>query len=163
MKSKKADSKILSIWWFVVLLIILAGIVGGAAIFSSSKIDIRVLEADILSERIIDCITNYGYIDENFFNDNFNLFKSCGISEEIINKSGSYYLNISIYNSNYESVFEKYYGNNAFVQECKVGAAMIEAKDFPRCIEKSVNLLNSNGQVLKLNIISGSNSEYRLE
>jgi len=160
---KKADSKLLSVWWFVVLIVILVGIVGGTLLFYSSKIDMRLLEGEILSSRIMDCIVDNGYISEDFLENKLDIFNNCGISQDIINKSSNYYLNIAVYDFNSNLIIEKSYGNRAFVQECKVGAAMVKAKNFPKCIQKSTNVLNSEGELLKLNITAGSNSEYKLE
>jgi len=161
--NKKADSKLLSVWWFVVLLVILVGIVGGTFMFYSSKIDMRLLEGDVLSSRIMGCIIDRGYISQNFIDDKFDIFKTCNISQSIIDKSGNFYLNISVYDLNSKLIIEKSYGNRAFVQECAVGAAMTEAKNFPKCTQKSTNVLNLKGELLKLNILAGSNSEYKLD
>jgi hypothetical protein len=157
---RQADSKLLSIWWFAVLVIILVGIVGGTLMFYSSKIDMRSLEGEILSSRVIDCIAEGGYVSDDYLKNNFDVFKTCGLSEGIINRSGDYYLNISVYDSNLNLIVDNDYGNRAFVQECNIGAVMIEAKNYPKCTQKEIFALNLKGETLKIKVFVGSNSEY---
>jgi len=162
-RSKKADSKLLSIWWFFILIVVVGGVVIAVAMFNSTKIDIRSIETEILSERVTDCILNFGKINTNFFDKDFDIFEECGISKKAVNSSGNFYLNISVKNLVNNKVDEKVYGNQAFVEECLVQQTVSEAKNFPRCNVKSIDVLGFNGELSKLNILTGSNSEYRLK
>ena len=162
-KTKKAGTKLLSVWWFLVLVIIAIGIVAGTSIFITKKIDTRAVEADILVSRAIICLVNQGIIREDFLKENFNIFQKCALSEKIIDKSSNYFLNISLFDATSNKLVNVplVYGNHAFEKECKVPASGVVAPNFPRCSEKSLDVIDSSGNKFKLNIIAGSNYEYR--
>jgi hypothetical protein len=63
---KKGADKILSIYWFTIMLITAIGIFAMIYLFYSAPYDVRVAEADILSDKIADCISRYGKINQNF-------------------------------------------------------------------------------------------------
>jgi hypothetical protein len=162
-KNKQADSKILSIWWFAVLAAIGVGVVIATLVFFSGKVDVRLLEADVLSARIINCVVTNGVVLEEFIQGNFDIFEKCGINKEIIDSS-NYYLKISLFDENKKALGKNLvFGNNAFEEECKVGASMITATNFARCTENEAIFVNSNNKNITLNIVAGSNYEYRLK
>ena len=159
---KKAELNLLSIWWFAILVVIAVGIVSSTLIFYSNKADVRLSEADILATKIIDCVSSDAFINERFLSKNFDVFKECSINQSIVNNSGNYYLKISL-KKNDNLIQESKYGNSAFEIDCKIGASMIEAKNYPRCLQREVLLFDNNYEKYKLSILAGSNNEYRLE
>jgi hypothetical protein len=160
MKTKKADSKLLSIWWFAILTLIGVAVVISTLIFFSNKIDVRLYESDILTNRIVQCLIQNGQIDETFLNDNFNIFQKCEINQSIIEGSGNYFIKINL-NSENNLLKELKYGNFALEKDCSIGLAMLEAKNFPRCIERKVPSFNSKNELITLRVLAGSNNEYR--
>ncbi len=96
-KNKKGGEKIFSIWWMLVLTIFGIGIVSGVLIFYSADTDVRGLEAKILYERISDCLINKGYLNNNLLNSDFDFYKECRLSKEILN-SNNFYFKISVFN-----------------------------------------------------------------
>jgi len=54
-KDKTGGEKLLSIWWLFTIAMVGAGIVFGVSMFYSAEIDVRNVEAEILSNKILDC------------------------------------------------------------------------------------------------------------
>ena len=166
-KIKRSDGKLLSIWWFAILTIIAVGVVSGTLIFFSNKIDVRLYESDVLANKIVKCLAPNGFIDELFLKDTAvkpDILERCNLNKNRLDAVGSnYFIKISVFDS-VDSLArtEVQYGNGAFDSDCKVGAAVDMAGNFPRCLERNISVLNSNKEILRLKIIAGSNYEYRL-
>jgi hypothetical protein len=162
LRTKKGDSKLLSIWWFAVLVVIAVGIVASVLIFYSNKTDVRVLESNILTDRISDCILLNGKINNDFINSGDYIFNNCGLNKKIITESTLYYVKISLLNKDNTPIsgFPLIFGNNDFDKSCLVGDAIDKAVSFPKCSERQFNVFY-NGQEVKLIIKVGSNNEYK--
>ena len=65
--NKKGTEKILTIYWFIVLTIIAGGVFAMVYVFYSTPYDARGIESEIFAERIADCISRQGIIDQSFF------------------------------------------------------------------------------------------------
>lgn len=162
--SKKADSKLLSIWWFAVLIAIGLGIVAGTLVFYSSKSDVRLAEAGILADRVLDCIVEQGSVSQEFLDLKFNVFETCGINKKRIESSGNYYLKISFARRGAGDLKEyPSYGNAAFEEDCKFGETMVKSEHYPICVEKSLIVSSGAGEGYIVNVKSGSNAGYRPE
>ena len=66
LKDKKGE-KLLSIWWFFVIAVVATGITVGVLIYYSASIDMREAEAELLSEKIFDCVVEEGFVVEEIF------------------------------------------------------------------------------------------------
>ncbi|MBM3247598.1 hypothetical protein FJZ17_03625 [Candidatus Pacearchaeota archaeon] len=152
------SGELLSMWWFFVLIIIGVGIIAGTLMFASEKIDVRTIQADVISNKIIDCVVDFGVISDILSSD-FNLFDSCYIDKGIFDSSGNYFLRINLTSGLGEVKNELTYGNRAFVEDCKI--SLIQADNYPRCVKKELLVLDSSGNSYKLNIMVGSNYEFR--
>jgi len=161
--SKKGDSKLLSVWWFAVLVFIAVGIVIGVMIFFSGKLDVRLLEAEALANRVADCLSENGYISREFLADKSKIFDLCSLNGDILNKSGNYFLKISLADASTkkESSPAAVFGNAAFEADCKIGAGMLEARYYPRCVTKQFYLLDKDNKRIIMNITAGANQEYK--
>lgn len=72
-KNKKGTDKLLSIYWFVILTLVAGGIIAMVYVFYGPPYDVRGIESEIFAERIADCISQRGFIDQSFFTGgNFN-------------------------------------------------------------------------------------------
>ena len=157
-KNKKGDEKLLSIWWFFVLMVIGGGIVIGVMIFNSNEVNTNELEADILTERIVDCLDNNGYLNENLLNEDFNIFEECGLNEKVFRTGSNFYFSILIYDENENEIKEIISGgDHSFDKNCKI-QGNINAPNFPRCSSKSEKVLKE-GKNLKLIVLAGSNQK----
>lgn len=160
MINKKADSKVLSMWWFLVLIIIAVGVMAGVMIFYAKKVDVRLLEADLMSKKLYDCLAAYGIVNQEFLNGR-DLFDICYLDKEVVMNSGRYFIKIELLDLQGNNLFSaKKYGNSAFEEDCNVGNSFIDAPKYPKCSIDSIKVY-FNGEIVKLNIISGSNTEYR--
>ncbi len=150
-KNKKGAEEYLSPWMFLIWVIIAVAIIIGVVIFNSAEIDVRGREAEILAVRSIDCLVDNGYVNEDFFQDYFNIYEKCGLEEEIIT-NGDYWLNVSVYSS---GILLKSFtaGVKNFEMLCQLG----ESEDFPKCSEKKIYALRDNGEIITIRIIAGSN------
>jgi hypothetical protein len=77
LNNKKADERLLSIYLFVIYIIVAIGIVSGVILFYGSPLEIRELEANLLSDKVIECLTDKGEIKPAFFNQESDLLKFC--------------------------------------------------------------------------------------
>ena len=147
----KRGDEILSIWWFFILAVIGVGIVLGVLRFYSIYADVREVDADILGNRIYDCIVSQGQL-RNDFRD-FNIFSECKLNKEVLDSSGDYFINVSIYDPNDKLARpEITAGVLSFQITCDVNA-----KSYARCSEKNVYaFLNDKRYLIK--ILTGSNN-----
>lgn len=157
--TKRADSKLLSIWWFAVLTAIAVGVVIATMIFFSAKVDVRLLEADVLASRVIGCISNEGVISQDFIEGKLNIFEKCGLNEKVLD-SADYFIKVENLGQN-KILLEK--GNSAFEKDCLIAKSMIKADKFARCVNLDIKLKDINNKEVSLKIITGSNYEYRSE
>lgn len=70
---KKGSDKILSIYWFVILTLVAGGIFAMVYVFYGAPSDVREIEANLLAQKLADCVSKNGLIEENLFlNGDFN-------------------------------------------------------------------------------------------
>lgn len=159
--NKKAE--LLSIWWFFVLIVIGAGIVGGTYLFSANKVDVRIAQAEILSDRIVGCISDSGFLIKEVLEKDFSILDYCKINKAIFGDSGKYVLKVSFYEkkeielvSFRDEIIE---GNRALITDCDLGNNL-NAKNYAKCSKKPIILFNSQGKQVQVNILVASNYEY---
>jgi hypothetical protein len=159
--NKKAD--LLSIWWFFMIVVIVVGIVIGTLLFTSRKIDMRVVESDILASRTLDCITNIGKVNSDFTAGNFDIYSKCGFNKQVVNDSRNYFLKITVSDKATNQVIKEIsYGNNAFEADCQI-PGIVTAEKYPRCVTKESTLLDSSNKPVEVVVIAASNTDYRLK
>ena len=165
MLSKKGGEKYLSIWWFVVLIIIGVGISIGVGINTFSEINVKNLEAEILSQKVISCIVYNGEINSSFINSDFDLYKNCNLNREKIAEDNFIEITVSKFDSCNivnnllvcnTNIKYKNYGDYSLKKNCEIVSGEIEARDFPSCAEHYVYSLNSSDGLV-IHIITGSN------
>ena len=69
MKNKKGGAKIIALYWFIILMIIAGGIFAMVYSFYNHPYDVRELEGEIMINKIADCLSTTGKLDENLFNE----------------------------------------------------------------------------------------------
>lgn len=155
--NKKATSGdiYLSPWLFLNWTIVIVGIVIGVLIFYSARADVSNLEAKILNERIISCIsTNFDY--SKLTSPDFDIYDSCGFNKNLFEKKAFYYFNITLTDSlgkDYSIIG----GNRLFEIDCGL-MALDEAKggDFAQCFSESMEI-SDNLKKYTLNVKTASN------
>lgn len=177
LKNKTGGEKIFSIWWFATLIIIGVGIVVGVLIYYSADIDVRTVEAEILSEKIIDCFIKNSFLNQEILNTNsfpdnnsdyrqvrnsFDIFQECNLKKDLFNNGGDFYFNITLYNGDTNFLINSFIGGNTgFERDCRISKGK-SAENYPQCVEKQEPFFYySNNQIKKGNmrILTASNQK----
>ena len=146
------SAKLLSVWWIFVLGVIAGGLVIGVSIYYSSDININLVHADILKNRISNCLIQDGKIVYNL--EKYDFFKECKISKKVLD-NGEFFIKILIYDD--KIIYEKNYGNSAHEKDCKI-IEKISSKSALRCISKK-EIAGYNGKDVVVELIYGINQE----
>lgn len=155
----KLGEKLLSVWWFFVLGVIGGGIVIGVLIYSSADVSVKEVEADILYERIIDCIVDNGYLNEIVLKNDFDIFETCNLNKSVFGRGSNFYFNISG-NMEEENIINISEGAS-FENECQISIdEETKAKHFPQCSKHKINVLHE-GKNIELIILTASNQNGR--
>lgn len=94
-KGKKGSEKYLSLWWYACLAIILTGVVINTLRFQY-VLDVSSLDAEILSNRVLNCIVRNGeLVFEPSSLNNLDIFSLCNIK---FREGKDYFIGIEIYN-----------------------------------------------------------------
>lgn len=163
-KNKVGNEKYLSVWWFFVIIVVAVGIVIGVYIFSFTEASVRGYEAEILTNKVADCLIQNGQINLGLLNSQ-TLLKNCGLDESTI-RSDKYFLQIELYGSCIEAngkyscsnpiIDSIKLGNFAMKLDCSIAKPMYYTQSSPKCFEKYINVINGS-KSLVLYIASGSN------
>ena len=167
-KSEKGEEKIFSIWWFFVIAVVGLGIIMSVSIFYGAEVDARQTEANILYEKVANCLIEDGFIDHALDKD-FNLSRDCSIPE-IVDETSSFYLRFNFSNedgSALENGKRTSFGTIREV-ECDLILGFVgederpKAESFPRCVKRQERVLyTENGVIRKaiLEILVASNNK----
>src|SRR3989344_4727886 len=147
LNDKKAE-KYLSPWLFLIFAIIGTGIIIGVIIFYSKAVDVRAEEAYFLTTRISDCIIDNGYLKNSFFDADFDIFKECSLNHNILDKSGYFYFDISIYDESEKLLKETEKGDRNLKIQWEIKK---EEEHFAECFEQKVRTLSDYNQKYLLN------------
>lgn len=176
-KNKHGAEKILSIYWFAILIIVAGAVVAMVSLFYGSPYDVREIEANILVNKAVNCLSENGKLNSELFkektgdffinspesqikeaknfNENFNLKEKCNFifETEFKDERGEYFLQTEFYNLNNEKVFSISEENSNLYADCKIGEE--KYKKIPRCIEREFYSLSPfSDEVFKIKIIS---------
>ncbi|MAG79007.1 hypothetical protein CMI40_01380 [Candidatus Pacearchaeota archaeon] len=163
-KDKRGGEKLFSIWWFFVLAIVGGAISIGVLMYYSADIDVREIEADILNKKIVDCIVDKGFLIEEIYKDNFDIYEKCKLNKDLI-EGNNFYFKIQIFNELKEIISTINQpilgGNPSFERDCKF-TEKVKAEHYLKCIAKKENILYYKNNKLKkgvIEIITASNQK----
>ena len=161
--NKFGGEKILFIWWFLVLAVVAGGIAIGVFMFYSAPLDVREVEAGILSNKIYDCLNDNGYLRSDALFDGFNIYFECGINRDIFFEDGTpYYLSVEINDSDI-NLFYEYSRSEDLKKNCFIEKA-IRTKDYPKCVISYENFLfleDGKQKELIVSVVAVSNQKGR--
>ena len=152
-KNKKAGERILSIYLFIIYIIVSVGIVSGVILFRSD-LDVREIEAGILSDKVIDCLVEQGRLREDFFEADFDLIAECDFNFKDNTKK---YEGEERYAVNVES---SYFDNKKALKKVEAGKTDLltycglEGEKIPKCNLKELYVLDVLDDKILLRIIS---------
>jgi len=102
-KNKHGSEKLLSVYWFAILFIVAAGIVYMALLFYGIPYDVREAEANLLLNKVSDCLVQNQYLNNEIFLEGFEetFLEKCGLTFEVENfgewKDDQYYVEFFIF------------------------------------------------------------------
>ena len=149
-KNKKADSKLLTPWLFLVLMIIGVGIVTGVLVFYSAEADVRGEEARIISDKIVNAISENGHLIDNI--ENLNILAETNLTAEKFVNGGDYYFNLTISREG-KVPLRFVHGTTSFEVECE-----LPGKELPKCDRREFIVLDQEGSEVKIQLLAGSNN-----
>lgn len=146
-KNKTGTDKVLSIYWFVILIITAAAIVYMVAAFYGKPYDAREIEANLLTNKVSDCLIDKNYLKDEVQTPGFkqNFLEACGLTFNSEDDFGwnndQYYVSVPVLGISA--------GNDNLAVSCsrKLGNS-------PFCIERGVYLLDKNNQEYTLKIFT---------
>jgi hypothetical protein len=152
-RNKKGD-KLLSMYWFVILMIVAGGIVGMVYVFYGNPYDVRDIEANLLGDKIADCISYAGRINENLISYgksvNPNFLKSCHLN--FGPEENEFFYEVTFYKvADMSNPFLDYFlklngGNLNLAAGCEIQE---KSENLPKCTENSFySLDNSDNQYI---------------
>ncbi len=166
---KRGTDKILSMYWFFILTLIAGGIFAMVYIFYGTPYDVREIESQLLANKIADCISKEGRIDEGFFNGgNFNneikekVPEKCSFNLNVEGGYGGgnvpqYFFEIEFYKINDLSnpAFSLSEGNSNWKAECFIKKKNEkEYEKLVKCTEERFYALDSSSTQYLIKILS---------
>jgi len=144
--NRKGSGESLMFFAFIfILFIILAGIVLGVSAFYGRGYDFRLVEANVLSDRVEKC-----FMDNDFFEPGFNksIFSKCGMHENVEDEHLIYVNRISDGKEFFIGVLD--YKNQCFLKGAE------KNPNFPKCKSQTITKQGENFE-----LIIGANQKSR--
>ena len=156
--NKTGGDKIISVYWFVILFIVAAAIAYMVISFYGKPYDVRELEANALTNRIADCVSQNGYLREETLTEGFkeNLLEQCNLNFEVEDacgwkEQGQFYVEIEIldFNPSKGKISEAFAGNSNLKNFCE-----IKGEGSPFCLKRSLYVIDKKNTQYQINILS---------
>jgi hypothetical protein len=153
-QNKRAVETLLSIWWFFVIALIGLGIVVGVLMFYSTNIDARGIEASIMSEKIVDCISHNGMLNESLLVSSDDIISFCKFNKEFYSEKGFLYFSIKVFDSG-KLIKEISSGLAANEKDCQI-SSNVKTTAYPVCVQKKETMI-AGGKNVDVVVLSSSN------
>lgn len=162
--NKYGTDKIISVYWFGILIIVAGGIFAMVYTFYHHPYDVRELEANIMINKIADCLSSEGKINLNILDDtekfllnNDNFLEICNVNFDVEKKwedEPQYYVEINFYKpgDTDNPIFEISNGNKNLISSCIIQNE--EYEKLARCVEKRFYSLTENNNQYLIKILS---------
>ena len=149
--NKRGTDKVLSLYWFAILIIVAGGVFAMVYVYYGAPYDIREVEADILMDRVADCLSDGGEINKEVFNEgdfDDDFLGKCHLNFRTEFDDEEYYLKVDVYDfENKDDVKSVDKGAREFAAGCDVQTD----KDYNRlvkCREQSFYSLEGDTQYI---------------
>ena len=145
--SRFAHSAIMFFWMAVIAIVLSIAV----SVFYSQEIDVREIEASLIMDKIVDVFDDSGLLREGIicgdeYCEGFNIYRESGLDFEVIRNQG-FYFKIEVFDDGNIVDNPIFGGLSSYNVECG-----LEGKNFPRCINKVLELEN-----YRVEIVTGSN------
>ena len=144
----------------VIWVIVAASLVIGVILFYNTQADTRLIEADALSTKILDCVgRNFNYSD--FTANEFDLFKKCWLNKKVLLESDAYFIEISLKDIAKGSLVKDYsYGLQVLLTMCEYQFKENKIEqNFAQCSKKSLLVEDEYSNKYLLEVITASNQK----
>ncbi|MEK6926327.1 MAG: hypothetical protein AABW50_03550 [Nanoarchaeota archaeon] len=155
LKSRKGD-KVISVYWFFILFLVAAAIVYMVFLFYGKPYDVREVEANLLANKISDCLAYGGMINEQVLTEEYrmNFEENCGLDFRTEDSYGwnndQIYFIVSIYDFKSEEL--KYsFSSQRFNWIDSCGS---KKDNNPFCVRKELYVLDGNGNNYLIDIFT---------
>ncbi|HEB46898.1 MAG TPA: hypothetical protein ENI22_00320 [Candidatus Pacearchaeota archaeon] len=152
--NRKGGDRIISIYWFTILFIVAAAIVYMVAVFYGKPYDVREIEADILMDRVSDCVSKAGYLLDSALEENF--LENCGLNFDVEDiygwgEEGQYFVEVNIkdFLSLRQITPSSKKGNEALKEFCN-----LEGDILPFCLERTFYTIDKTGKQFRVDVLS---------
>ncbi len=151
-RNKIGGDKVISVYWFAIIVIVAGGVIAMVYTFYSSPYDVRELEGEVLANKVADCVSFQGKLNEELFDieGNFNLkfsedfFEVCGLNFETENENGweeseQFFVEGVFYDLDENEIFGFSKGNLNLKADCFIPDK--KRKDYEKlskCVEKRI-------------------------
>ncbi len=174
MLNNKRGDNILSIYWFAIIILVAGGIFAMVYVFYGTPYDIREIEANVLINKVADCVSYSGKINSNLISSGQftpktqdDLLKECHLNFDSSEfQERQYYTEISFYKiddmNNPASKMTA--GNNKWLSNCAIQETKTEER-LVQCVQKSFYSLDDkqNQYIIKiLAVVSKSEKNVKL-
>lgn len=163
--NKRGADKILSVYWFVILTIVAVGVVAMVWLYYGSPYDVREMEANIMINRVADCLSKAGIFNEDAFNGDF--LSNCHLNFETADVQGEeqtqYYLEVSVEELDVVTLV-KNPRNDLKVEVGNPNLGIfcdLEDKNQPTCVERNLYSVDSSntGYIIKVLSVVDKNEQ----
>ncbi len=158
--NNKGTEQVLSVYWFAILIIVAVGVSAMVFTFYGHPYDVRELEANILMNKIADCVSKEGIIPKQITQNGnleaFDIERDCGLNfntPDIPGEHKQYYVRITFKDMNENEVFPPKEGGNNNLRSLCLGTETAEA--LPTCINGKIFALDSSGRQYSIEILTG--------
>lgn len=152
--NKCAVETLLSVWWFFVIALIGLGIVTGVLMYYGTNIDVRGIEASVMSEKLSSCISNNGFLNYSLIESVEEIYSFCGLNKDFFDEKGFLYFSIRVFDSD-KFVAEVSSGLAANEKDCQVSRNVM-TRNYPVCFQKN-ETMSYDGKNVELLITTVSN------
>jgi hypothetical protein len=161
--NKRGEEKIISVYWFIILLLVATGIIIMVNIFYGSPYDIRIIEAEILSENIANCVEQGGKFNSDLFSETEvfkeefrdNFLEHCAITfqTQYDFEEMEYYseINITEKRNPKNLLFQIIEGNPNFKSDCDLDSK--KHQKLVQCVQKEF-FLKQNEKIYSIKMIT---------
>ena len=155
--NKKGGDKIISVYCFVILFLVAAAVSYMVISFYGKPYDVRGLEANILTNRIADCVSENGYIKEETLTREFGneFLEKCKLNFEAENihdwqSQEQYYAQVEVIGFNSNAKISEFSAGNVNLKNfCET-----KGKYMPLCLQRSFYSIDKNNTQYQVNILS---------
>lgn len=147
----------LSVYWFLIIFISAAAIVYMVFLFYNHPYDVRELEANVLANKVADCVSRGGELVPGIFDENRsdlskdNFWENCGITfdNENVKEGGDpqYYSSVQFYDIKGVEFFGRFKGNLNLLSSCELQQDK-EYEKLATCVEKRLYVVEYGEQYL---------------